>query len=155
MIAVGLAQQCWDISGIDFDVLFDKLFDAIGLKYNTVRMILQRNVTETSDSNSEVENDSEEVGRMDLGMPVIAEAPVAPKESRKDFLKKKITHLAKKYGITNQELERLAAINVRTCEDFVSLTDEVIESAYGRKAFLAKHLIMVKNKMNEKVNELL
>lgn len=155
VVAVDLAQRCLDVSGIEFDILFDKLFGAIGLKYNTVRTILHRNGTAVNDSNEKCGNDFDVADGQDFESQATTEVPVVPKESREEFLKKKITHLARKYGITNPELERLTAIKVRTCEDFVSLTDEAIENAYGRKAFLAKHLIMVKNKMVDKVNEML
>lgn len=42
-LAVDMACKCSDISGIDQDSLFEKLFGAIGLKYNTVKSIFARN----------------------------------------------------------------------------------------------------------------
>lgn len=43
MLAVDMVCQCSDISGIDYDTLFEKVFEAIGLRFNTVKSILIKN----------------------------------------------------------------------------------------------------------------
>ena len=152
--AVSIVHSCWDISGIGYDELYDKIFEAIGLKYNTVRAVFKRNITDVDP----IKQDHIHPADISSGGTEKTDAtiiPAANKELREDFLKKKMTHLAKKFGITDSKLERLASIGVRTCSDFISLKDETIENAYGRKAFLAKHLIEAKKKMAAKVEEML
>lgn len=125
---------------VNVDTLYNAIFEAIGLHYSTVKEILSRNIVTIDDSSAE-----NEAGARDSLTK--ATEQVAPKEKKEDFLAKKISHVAKKYGITNSELERLATGKIKTCRDFVEATDEKLTNLFGKKAFLGNHLIQARDKM--------
>lgn len=62
--------------------------------------------------------------------------------------------MGKKIGLTDVELERMATIKVRTLGDLIRATDNTLTKVFGKKAFLAKHLIEVKNKIIEKIADM-
>lgn len=91
--AVSIVHSCWNISGIGYDELFDKIFEAIGLKYNTVRTVFKRNITDVDP----IKRDHIRPADISSGGTEKTDAtiiPAANKELREDFLKKKMTHLA-------------------------------------------------------------
>lgn len=95
--AVSIVHSCWNISGIGYDELFDKIFEAIGLKYNTVRTVFKRNITDVDP----IKRDHIRPADISSGGTEKTDAtiiPAANKELREDFLKKKMTHLASSYG---------------------------------------------------------
>ena len=68
-----------------------------------------------------------------------------------DFLAKKLSHAGKKFGITDVELERMATIKIRTFGDLVQASDLALTQAFGKKAFLANHLIQTRDIIIEKL----
>lgn len=131
---------------IDATNLFDKAFEAIGLRYDTVRRILDKNrANVTSNVISEEKNEQEKIAEPIKPIQVI---------TKTEFMGKKVSHLAKQFGITDSELERLASVKVKTCSDFLKLSGSKIVSIFGKKAFLANHLLQVQKKVQEKVDSL-
>jgi hypothetical protein len=78
-------------------------------------------------------------------------APVVPRIKRADFLAKKLSHAGKKFGLTDVEVERLATIKIRTFDDLVKASDATLTKVFGKKAFLASHLIQTRNKIIERL----
>ena len=70
---------------------------------------------------------------------------------KSDFLAKKLSHGGKKFGLTNVELERMATIKIRTFDDLVNASDETLTKVFGKKAFLADHLIQTRDTIIEKL----
>ena len=83
--------------------------------------------------------------------PESASAPVVPRMKKADFLAKKLSHAGKKFGITDVELERMATIKIRTFGDLVQASDLVLIQTFGKKAFLANHLIQTRDIIIEKL----
>ena len=71
-----------------------------------------------------------------------------------DFLAKKLSHTGKKFGLTDVELERMATIKIRTFGDLVQASDMALTKAFGKKAFLANHLIQTRDKIIEKLADM-
>lgn len=75
----------------------------------------------------------------------------APHMKKSDFLAKKLSHAGKKFGLTDVELERMATIKIRTFDDLVNASDETLTKVFGKKVFLADHLIQTRDKIIEKL----
>ena len=75
----------------------------------------------------------------------------ATRMKKSDFLAKKLSHGGKKFGLTDVELERMATIKIRTFDDLVNASDETLTKVFGKKAFLADHLIQTRDKIIEKL----
>ena len=71
-----------------------------------------------------------------------------------DFLAKKLSHSGKKFGLTDVELERLAIIKIRTFGNLVKAPDAALTKVFGKKAFLASHLIQTRDKIIERLEDM-
>jgi len=132
----------------DWEVLMDKIFESVGLKYSTVSSMIGRNKPKKStEPVVEVEPEVAPVRTEEQQEP----APVVPRIKRADFLAKKLSHAGKKFGLTDVELERLATIKIRTFDDLVKASDATLTKVFGKKAFLASHLIQTRNKIIERL----
>jgi len=132
----------------DWEVLMDKIFESVGLEYSTVSSMIGRNKPKKStEPVVEVEPEVAPVRTEEQQEP----APVVPRIKRADFLAKKLSHAGKKFGLTDVELERLATIKIRTFDDLVKASDATLTKVFGKKAFLASHLIQTRNKIIERL----
>lgn len=146
--AIQIINKYSSYTHVDQTVLFDIVFSSIGLRYDTVISIIRRNVKENKP----------------LSSPSDTVPAYAPEEevhhseslaiSREEFLRKKMSHIAKNYGLTNVELERLASLRIKTCKDFLDASEESIKKSLGKKAFLSGHIFQVRDKIAAKVAEL-
>lgn len=151
---LSMALKFEEALSADWEILMDKIFESIGLKYATVSSMLGRNqpkknaqpvvtvmVEETVSAVADEGTDS---------MPI----PTAPRIKKADFLEKKLSHIGKKFGLTDVELERMATIKIRTFGDLVKANDEILTKVFGKKAFLANHLIQTRDKIIEKLADM-
>lgn len=132
----------------DWETLMDKIFESVGLKYVTVNSMLERNYPK---KNEEVISETENTEEKEEKIIAVSDGPQINKE---EFLAKKLSQMGKKMGLTDVELERMATIKVRTLGDLTRATDNTLTKVFGKKAFLAKHLIEVKNKIIEKIADM-
>lgn len=132
----------------DWEMLMDKIFESVGLKYSTVSSMIGRNKPKKSaEPVVEVEPEVAPVKTEEQQEPT----PVVPRIKKADFLAKKLSHTGKKFGLTDIELERLATIRIRTFDDLVNAPDATLTKVFGKKAFLASHLIQIRNKIIERL----
>ena len=136
----------------DWETLIDEIFEAIGLKYSTVSSMLNRNQPKNSVNPVDTEEDSEVVAVREENTS--APNSYIPQMKKADFLAKKLSHTGKKFGLTDVELERLATIKIRTFGDLVQATDSDLTKVFGKKAFLANHLIQTRDKIIEKLADM-
>lgn len=135
----------------DWEVLMDKIFESVGLKYSTVSSMIGRNQPKKSaEPVVEVEPEVSPVKTEEQQEP----APVVPRIQKADFLAKKLSHIGKKFGLTDVELERLATIKIRTFDDLVKASDATLTKVFGKKAFLASHLIQTRDKIIERLADM-
>lgn len=71
-----------------------------------------------------------------------------------DFLAKKLSHAGKEFGMIEVELERMASIKIRTFGDIVQVSDSILTNVFGKKAFLANHLIQTRDRVIKKFADL-
>ena len=136
----------------DWETLMDKIFESIGLKYSTVSSMISRNQPKKIVSPVATEEEPEAVVVHEENIP--APTPYIPQIKKADFLAKKLSHTGKKFGLTDVELERMATIKIRTFGDLVQATDSTLIKVFGRKAFLANHLIQTRDKIIEKLADM-
>ena len=135
----------------DWEVLMDKIFESVGLRYSTVSSMIGRNKPKKSaEPVVEVEPEVAPVKTEEQQEP----APVVPRIKKADFLAKKLSHAGKKFGLTDVELERLATIKIRTFDDLVKASDATLTKVFGKKAFLASHLIQTRDKIIERLADM-
>ena len=132
----------------DWDLLMDKIFESIGLRYSTVSSIIARNKSKRK----QVPEKTVEV--VVESKPSAELKPVKPRETKAEFLNKKLGHDGKKFGLTDVELERMASIRIRTFGDLVNATDATLIKVFGKKAFLANHLIQTRNSIMKRSEDL-
>lgn len=144
---LSMAVKFEEMLSCEWEPLMDKIFESIGLKYSTVNSMIKRNTPKKSEK---IISKTEEIDAKEE----INVAPEIPKINKEEFLGKKLSHMGKKMGMTDVELERMATIKVRTLGDLIRATDTTLTKVFGRKAFLAKHLIEVKNKIIEKTEDM-
>jgi len=135
----------------DWELLMDKIFESVGLKYSTVSSMIGRNKHKKSaepvvDDGSEVKIVSADE-QQEL-------APVVSRIKKADFLAKKLSHTGKKFGLTDVELERLATIKSRTFDDLAKASDATLTKVFGKKSFLASHLIQTRDKIIERLADM-
>lgn len=71
-----------------------------------------------------------------------------------DFLTKKLSHAGKEFRLIEVELERMAVIKIRTFRDIVQANDSILTKVFGKKAFLANHLIQTRDRIIKKFADL-
>lgn len=136
----------------DWETLMDKIFESIGLKYSTVSSMISRNQSKKNVNHVDTEEEPEAVVVREGNTP--APTPCIAQMKKADFLAKKLSHTGKKFGLTDVELERMATIKIRTFGDLVQATDSTLIKVFGRKAFLAIHLIQTRDKIIEKLADM-
>lgn len=136
----------------DWETLMDKIFKSIGLKYSTVSSMISRNQPKKIVSTVAIEEEPEAIVVHEENTP--ASTSYIPQMKKADFLAKKLSHTGKKFGLTDMELERMATIKIRTIGDLLQVTDSTLIKVFGRKAFLANHLIQTRNKIIKKLADM-
>lgn len=146
---LSMAVEFEEALSADWEILMDKVFESIGLKYATVSSMINRN--NPKQNAQPITTEPVPVEDMEEIEPESASAPVVPRMKKADFLAKKLSHAGKKFGITDVELERMATIKIRTFGDLVQASDLALTQAFGKKAFLANHLIQTRDIIIEKL----
>lgn len=136
----------------DWETLMDKIFESIGLKYSTVSSMISRNQSKKNVNHVDTAEEPEAVVVREGNTP--DPTPCIAQMKKADFLAKKLSHTGKKFGLTDVELERMATIKIRTFGDLVQATDSTLIKVFGRKAFLANHLIQTRDKIIEKLADM-
>ena len=151
---LSMAVKFEEVLSADWEILMDKVFESIGLKYSTVSSMINRNKPKQSVQSVTAESVDEPVEDTEKIEPEPAPVPVVPRMKKADFLAKKLSHTGKKFGLTDVELERMATIKIRTFGDLVQASDMALTKAFGKKAFLANHLIQTRDKIIEKLADM-
>lgn len=138
----------------DWEPLMDRIFESIGLKYATVSSMIRRNHPKKSAPVIASDNNQGDAEPIENAMEAVQTTPDVPKIKKADFLAKKLSHAGKKFGLTDVELERLATIKIRTFGDLVQAGDNTLTKVFGKKAFLANHLIQTRDKIIEKMADM-
>ena len=149
-MAVQLEEELSD----DWELIMDKLFESIGLKYATVSSMIKRNKPKKT-----IEEPIQVEATLDTLKEETAEQqqepkPGIPRMKKEDFLAKKLSHSGKKFGLTDVELERMATIKVRTFGDLIKTSDATLTKVFGKKAFLASQLIQTRDKIIERLADM-
>lgn len=151
---LSMAVKFEEVLSADWEILMDKVFESIGLKYSTVSSMINRNKPKQSVQSVTAESVDEPVEDTEEIEPEPAPVPAVPRMKKVDFLAKKLSHTGKKFGLTDVELERMATIKIRTFGDLVQASDMALTKAFGKKAFLANHLIQTRDKIIEKLADM-
>ena len=151
---LSMAVKFEEVLSADWEILMDKVFESIGLKYSTVSSMINRNKPKQSVQSITAESVDEPVEDSEESEPEPAPVPAVPRMKKVDFLAKKLSHPGKKFGLTDVELERKATIKIRTFGDLVQASDMALTKAFGKKAFLANHLIQTRDKIIEKLADM-
>ena len=151
---LSMAVKFEEVLSADWEILMDKVFETIGLKYSTVSSMINRNKPKQSVQSITAESVDEPVEDSEESEPEPAPVPAVPRMKKVDFLAKKLSHTGKKFGLTDVELERMATIKIRTFGDLVQASDMALTKAFGKKAFLANHLIQTRDKIIEKLADM-
>lgn len=114
--------------------------------------MISRNQSKKNVNHVDTEEEPEAVVVREGNTP--APTPCIAQMKKADFLAKKLSHTGKKFGLTDVELERMATIKIRTFGDLVQATDSTLIKVFGRKAFLAIHLIQTRDKIIEKLADM-
>jgi len=138
----------------DWEILMDKIFESIGLKYATVSSMISRNQPKKNAQPVVTETVDEPVSTVADEEVASTPTPTVPRMKKADFLEKKLSHTGKKFGLTDVELERMATIKIRTFGDLVKASDGILTKVFGKKAFLANHLIQTRDKIIEKLADM-
>ena len=133
----------------NWELMMDKIFESIGIKFSTVSSMIRRNKPQTEAESIPVDPQPE-VKEAVKSVSTLA----ASRTKKSDFLAQKLSPTGKKYGITDVELERMATNKIRTFGDLVGATDDTLTKALGKKAFLVSHLIQARDKIIEKLADM-
>lgn len=152
--AIKIAVECSESIPMDINDVLDKIFSSIGLRYSTVKNILGKSTIVTPVKEKKVvecvtEDNTEEV-YVDFDEPKQKKF----KMSKSQFLSMSIQAEAKFFGITVDEQQRLASARIKTCEDFLRMTEQDLREIFKKKLFLANHLYLAQQKMKAAVDEM-
>lgn len=140
------------------EVLCDKVFSSVGLRFSTVKSIMSR----VSAPKVEVPAEAVEVLDVIVEPETVVSAPAdVPKDedgykpnpavasctSQDEFLAKPLSVIGKSFSMTNDEVIRLGSVRIRTVGDFLAVDTAFIRDLYKKKPFLAHHLISVWKKI--------
>lgn len=157
-----MVMACSDMISIHTDAVLDKIFSSFGIRYNTVKNILQKVSATTPVVENEPKNIQPEPSNDDV-KPVLEEpvdVPVSnttvskPKNNKNRFLSTSIHSVAKSYGITFDEQIRLASAKIKTCGDFLAMTENDMKEIFKKKSFLVNHLYQAHQKMKAAFDEM-
>ena len=151
--SIKIAIECADIIPMEFDVVLDKIFSSFGLRYSTVKSVLGKPCVPASNKEKTVDKPiTKPVAKpttedlVDM-FDIEASKPKKFKMSKSKFLNLSIQIEARYFGITDEELMRLASAKIKTCGDFLKLSEGDIRELFKKKLFLANHLYQAQQKM--------
>lgn len=150
--ALSMAVQFEDELAEEWEILMDKIFESVGLKFITVNSMLSRNKPQKT--SEPVSAEFQMKTKVEVDAQPQETSQVIPLIKKADFLAKKLSHAGKKFGVTDVELERMATIKIHTFGDLVNASDEILTKVFGKKAFLANHLIHTRDKIIEKLADM-
>lgn len=138
-----------ELSG-DWEPMMDIIFESVGLKYSTVSSMIHRNKPKETEISVSI------APQPTIGDDVVENIlkPSIPRMRKSDFLAKKLSHGGKRFGLTDVELERMATIKIKTFDDLVKASDETLTKVFGKKVFLASHLIQTRDKITERLADM-
>ena len=158
---IRIAIECADIIPMGLDNVLDKIFSSFGLRYSTVKNILgkapapapakEKTVVEPVAKPVVEEVKTETPADM---FDIEAPKPKKFKMSKSKFLTMSIQAEAKFFGITADEQMRLASARIKTCADFLRMTEQDLREIFKKKLFLANHLYQAQQKMKAAVEEM-
>lgn len=159
---IKMAIECADSIPMSTDYVLDKVFTSFGLRYSTVKNILEKtsanvSVKEKPATEAVVKTVVEEPVSKTTPDEVGVGAPKPPKKSqmsKSEFLEMSLHTEAKYFGITNDEQMRLASAKVKTCGDFLRMSESAIRDIFKKKLFLANHLFQAQKKMKAAVDKM-
>ena len=96
-----MAVKFEEVLSADWEILMDKVFESIGLKYSTVSSMINRNKPKQSVQSITAESVDEPVEDSEESEPEPAPVPAVPRMKKVDFLAKKLSHTGKKFGLTH------------------------------------------------------
>lgn len=142
---LNMAVELKDRLNASWKIIMEKIFESVGIKYSTVSSVIEKSLA------IKVEPTHNTQTQVDENLRSVAQpTPVAPMK-KAELLEKKLSLHGEKVGLTDMEIERLASVQIKTFGDFVSASDDTLTKALGKKAFLAGHLIDIKNKIIAKL----
>ena len=158
---IRIAIECADVIPMSLDSMLDKVFSSFGLRYSTVKNILGKTsavtpVKEKAVAEPIVETVTEQAKietAVDMS-DVEAPKPKKIKMSKSEFLATPISAKAKLFGITVDEQMRLFSAKIKTCGDFLQMTEQDLRDIFKKKLFLANHLYQAQQKMKAAVEEM-
>ena len=89
-----------------------------------------------------------------LGAETKAEEPEAVVDPIEEFLNSPVYKLAKRFGITAEEISLLSSNKVKTYNDFFNADDEFLRGLFRKKPFLANHLFEGRKKAKKAFEKL-
>ena len=166
VLALHIVEQLREDLPLSTDEILDKIFSSIGLRYATVKGIMTRASKDDSQQNrpskaiitETVAQDLPEDDRSASSGDVHVEAKVNPqlhrqsgesKKSKENFLSTPLSVTGKGFGMTKDEVIRLASVKIKTTSDFLQIDESFIHGMYKKKPFLALHLIATHQRMKQ------
>lgn len=143
-----------------WNIVLDTIFESIGIKYMTVESMIKKNKHQddvekaVTDIEENVEERDDIVVVADVINPEEVLEVKPAKISKTEFLSLKISHVWNKYNITSEERDRLTRAKVRTIGELIETSDTFLTEIFGKKAFLVNHLIVARDKLREKVENM-
>lgn len=132
-LCIQIIKQCSNNIGISVEEALDKIFTSIGLKYSTIKNI---------------------ISRYQSNVETVKQANLSTK-AKVEFLDSSVASVAKKFGITDFELMKLSTRKVKTCKEFLSLTEHDFKDMFSKNIYFGNHLWKKQQAMKEEADKLL
>ena len=152
--SIKIAVEYSDSIPMDFDAILDKIFSSIGLRYSTVKNILGKAMISAPVKEKTVVEPIIEENATGTPVDVEEAKPKKVKMSKSQFLSMSLQEEAKFFGITVDEQQRLASARIKTCDDFLRMSEQELREIFKKKLFLANHLYQAQQKMKAAVEEM-
>lgn len=133
-LCIQIVKQCADDIGISSDVALDKIFSSIGLRYNTIKNIISKHRAGSNESKE---------GKTSTSIGV-----------KEAFLDSTVSSVAKKFNITDFELMKLSSNQVKTCREFLDLTENDFKEMFKKNLYFGNHLWKKQNNMRDELEKL-
>lgn len=134
----------------DWEIVMDKIFESVGLKYSTVNSIISKNHSK--------ENLAIVVELIDDLFPKARfnEKPSTSKSlvshaKRVDSLVRKLNKTKNKFGFIDLEFEGTSTIKIKTFGNLIRDNEIILTKVSGKKAFLVEQLVQTINKAMAKL----
>ena len=156
---IQVAFECSDDIPMHIDNVLDKIFSSFGLRFSTVKNILNRAPVTVSSKEETISTEpiSKPVVEPETSVDMFDVESPKPKKfkmTRTKFLNMTIQEEGKYFGMTADEMMRLSSAKIRTCSEFLQMSKDEIKAVFKRKIFLSNHLYQVQQKMQRTVDEM-